>query len=75
MANTLQGITLNSNAVQAVNGVVDIPVAKAGLLGLVQPSEEILVGEDGKLSIGQIPMSKLIDDGTTLILDGGNSQK
>lgn len=64
--NVLEGIKLGDTLLEIVDKVVTIP-AYAGL----KASEEVTIAEDGALGIGTIGVGKLVDDGTTLILNGG----
>lgn len=63
---------LKVNSVSAAN----LPLATKLAAGVVKASDEILVNEDGTMSIGQISISKLTNDDTTeLVLFGGNADK
>lgn len=67
-ANVIEAVKVGTTLLEIVDKTVTIPVG-AGL----QASDEVTIGEDGTLGIGEVGVSKLIDDGTTLILNGGSA--
>lgn len=70
MANVVKGVSVGGTLLDMVEGKVDIPVG-AGLKG----SEEIIVNEDGSLSVGQISFSKIVQTEEKIVLDGGSAAK
>ena len=71
MSSVVKGVSVGGTLLDLVDGKVNIPVG-AGL----KASDEILVAEDGTLSVGQINVSKLVQDqDQELVLDGGGAAK
>lgn len=68
MAGVVKGVNAGDTLLDVIDGVVTIPVG-AGLKG----SEEILVAEDGTMSIGAISFDKIIQGDASLVLDGGGA--
>ena len=66
--NVLEGIKVGDTLLEIVDKIATIPVG-AGL----KASDEVTVAEDGTLGIGEIGVGKLVNDGTTLILNGGTA--
>ena len=67
--NKIESVKLGANTLEITDKAVAIPVG-AGLTA----SEEITISETGALGIGNISVSKLVDDAdTTLVLDGGSA--
>lgn len=70
----ITGVSVGGEAVEPIDGVIDIPVASTTAAGVVKGSDEITVSEDGTLGIGAISVSKIVnDDETVLILNGGGA--
>lgn len=68
MGSVVKGVSVGGTLLDIVEGKVDVPVG-AGL----KASEEITIAEDGTLAVGAIGVSKLANDGSELVLDGGNA--
>ena len=67
--NKIETVNVGSTALEIdENKAVTVPVG-AGLKG----SDEVVIAEDGTLSIGAVGMSKLFSDGTEISLDGGSA--
>ena len=67
MGSVVKGISVNGTLLDMVEGKVDIKTTD-----IIKVSDELIIGEDGKLGIGQISVSKLVQDADTeLVLDGG----
>ena len=66
--NKIETVKLGDNALEIVDKAVTIPVG-AGLVA----SDEVTIGGDGKLGIGQVDISKLVQSvSSELVLDGGS---
>lgn len=65
-ANKIEAVKVGDTLLEVVEKTVAIPVG-AGL----KASGEVTIGEDGTLGVDAIGVSKLVDDGTVLILNGG----
>ena len=71
-ANKIESIKLGGTLLDIVEKSVNIPIATADTLGVVKGSAEITVASDGSVGIGQVSVSKLVqEDGVELVLDGG----
>lgn len=71
MSSVIKGVSVGGTLLDIVDGKVNIPVG-AGL----KASDEILVAGDGTLSVGQINVSKLVQNpDQELVLDGGGAAK
>ena len=68
MAGVVKGVSVGGTLLDMVDGMVNVPVG-AGLKG----SEEILVAEDGTMSIGAITWDKIAQGDSELVLDGGGA--
>lgn len=68
-AGKVDGIKINGTLMDAVDKIVEIKSTD-----IVKASEEITVAEDGTLGIDKVGVSKLFNDGTTLVLNGGNAE-
>lgn len=67
MGSMVKGVSINGTLLDMVEGKVDIKTTD-----IVKVSDELVIGEDGKLGINQISVSKLVQDADTeLVLDGG----
>lgn len=66
--NDIETVKVNGTTLSITEKAVDIPLG-AGLVA----STEVTIGDNGALGIGSIGVSKLVNDGTTLILNGGAS--
>lgn len=67
MGSVVKGVKVNGTLLEMVEGKVDIKTTD-----IVKISDELTIGEDGRLGIGQISVSKLVQDTETeLVLDGG----
>lgn len=75
--NLIEAITINGQALEIANKVVDLPLASGTVIGLVKGSDaenQISVNEEGIMEVNSLNVNKLAQtDGDTLILDGGNS--
>lgn len=70
--NIIESISINGTPLEIYDKNVDIPVSTNDTPGVVKGSSEITVGTDGALEIGQVSVSKLVQEpGVTLVLDGG----
>ena len=70
-ANKIENVKLGETLLDIVEKTVVIPVG-AGL----KASDEVTIGTDGTLGLGQVSVSKLVqEDGLELVLDGGTSVK
>ena len=65
----VDGIKINGTMMDAVDKIVEIKSTD-----IVKASDEITVAEVGTLGIDKVGVSKLFDDGTTLVLNGGNAE-
>ena len=73
-ANKIESIKLGGTLLDIIEKSVNIPIATADTLGVVKGSAEITVASDGSVGIGQVSVSKLVqEDGVELVLDGGAS--
>lgn len=67
MGSVVKGVSVNGTLLDMVEGKVNIKTTD-----VIKVSDELTIGEDGKLGIGQISVSKLVQDTETeLVLDGG----
>lgn len=66
--NKIESVKVGETVLEIVDKAVVIPVG-AGL----KASDEITIAEDGSLGIGEVGVGKLVDDGATLILNGGTA--
>lgn len=67
--NKIETVKLGDNALEIVDKAITIPVG-AGLIA----SDEVTIGGDGKLGIGQVDISKLVQsESSELVLDGGSA--
>ena len=67
MGSVVKGVKVNGTLLEMVDGKVDIKTTD-----IVKVSDELTLDADGKLGIGQINVSKLVQDTETeLVLDGG----
>lgn len=77
LAEKISGIQANGTLIDAVGGVVNIPLAGNGIVGLVTSSNaenNVAVNADGTMTVNSLNINKLVQtDGEFLILDGGNS--
>lgn len=73
-ANKIESISASGTMLDVLNKNVDIPMATSNRLGLVKGSTEIVVSDDGALTIGAISLDKIVQaDGTVLVMDGGGA--
>lgn len=70
MSDVIKEISLNGTLLDVVDNKVDLKIT-----GGVVSGDEIVVNEDGTLSIAKIDMSKLYSssEGTTVVLNGGSA--
>lgn len=69
-AGLIKEIAVNGSLLDVVDGRVNIAIAEQ-TLG-VKSSEEVIVAEDGTLSIGKISFSKIVqEEDENIVLDGG----
>ena len=69
MASVVKGVSVGGTLLDVVNGIVEMP-ANAGL----KSSDEIVVNEDGTLSVGAISVSKIAQtEDEELVLNGGGA--
>ncbi len=69
MGSVVKGISVNGTLLDMVEGKVDIKTAD-----IIKVSDELVISEDGKLGIGQISVSKLVQESEMeLVLDGGTA--
>lgn len=67
MGSVVKGVKVNGTLLEMVDGKVDIKTTD-----IVKVSDELTLDADGKLGIGRINVSKLVQDAETeLVLDGG----
>ncbi|MGN5456814.1 MAG: hypothetical protein ACI4XN_12535 [Candidatus Kurthia intestinigallinarum] len=70
-ANKIESVKVGDNTLEIVDKVVIVPVG-AGLTA----STEVTISDDGVLGLGQVSVSKLVNDAeSTLTLDGGNASE
>lgn len=70
--NKIESIKLGGSLLDIVEKSVNIPIATTDSIGVVKGSNEITVADDGSLEIGQVSVSKLVQESNViLILDGG----
>lgn len=68
-ANKIESVKVGDTLLDIVNKTVTVPIG-AGL----KSSEEIVIAEDGTLSLGTISFNKIVQDKSeTLVLDGGGA--
>lgn len=68
MASTVKTVSVGGTILEVVDGKVEIP-AGAGL----KSSQEVIVNEDGTLSIGTIGFDKLVVGDGEIVFDGGGA--
>ena len=68
MAGVVKKVAVNGTLLDVVDGKVDIKVDN-----IIKDSDEIVVNEDGSLSINTISMDKLTQGAGNLVLDGGSA--
>ena len=68
MGSLIKEVAVNGVLCDVVNNRVDI-----GLDNIIEDSDEIIVNEDGSLSIKEINVSKLVTEGTDLVICGGGA--
>ena len=69
MSNVIQGAKMGDTLLDVVDGIVEIPVG-----GGIKSSDEIIVNEDGTLSVGTISMEKITQtEDFVMIMDGGSA--
>lgn len=68
MGSFIKEVAVNGALCDVVNNRVDIK-----LDNIVKNSDEIIVNEDGSLSIAQLDASKLVNGDTTLVINGGGA--
>lgn len=70
IGSVVKGVKVNGTLLDVVEGKVDIKATD-----IIKVSDELTIGEDGTLGIGQINVSKFVQDSDTeLILDGGSAE-
>ena len=71
MGQVVKGVSVGGTLLDLVDGKVNIKVND-----IVKGSDEIAVAEDGTLSVGQINVSKLVqDEDSELVFDGGGASR
>ena len=77
MGSVIEGVQLNGVSVEAVNKVVNIPVASEETYGVVKSTDVdngIAINEDGTMEVVSVSFNKLVqDEGDEFILDGGGA--
>jgi len=69
MGNVVKEVSVNGVTLAKENGKVNIETDD-----MLKSSEEVIVNEDGTLALGTISLAKIAtNDGTTLVLNGGNA--
>ena len=69
MGSVVKGVKVNGTLLEMVEGKVDIKTTD-----IIKVSDELTLDADGKLGIGQINVSKLVQDvETEFVLDGGDA--
>lgn len=68
MGSIIKEVAVNGALCDVANNRVNI-----GLDNIVKSSDEIVVNEDGSLSIAQLDASKLVNGDTTLVINGGGA--
>jgi len=71
--NKIEGIKVGATLLDIVDKVATIPVATSNALGVVKGSDEIVVAEDGTMSVGTITWVKIGQGSSSIILDGGGA--
>jgi len=71
--NKIEGIKVGATLLDIVDKVATIPVATSNALGVVKGSDEIVVAEDGTMSVGTITWDKIGQGSSSIILDGGGA--
>ena len=73
----ISGVQANGTLIEAVGGVVNIPLAGNGIVGLVTSStaeNNVAVNADGTMTVNSLNINKLVQtDGEFLVLDGGDA--
>lgn len=74
-ANVIEIIKANGTALTiGADKSVNIPAATAQALGLAQADGDTIVANNGVFSVGSVGISKVyVEDGTELVLNGGNA--
>lgn len=74
-ANVIEMIKANGTALEiGADKSVNIPAATAKALGLAQADGDTIVANNGVFSVGSVGISKVyVEDGTELVLNGGNA--
>lgn len=74
-ANVIEIIKANGTAIEiGADKSVNIPAATAQALGLAQADGDTIVVNNGVFSVGSVGISKVyVEDGTELVLNGGNA--
>jgi hypothetical protein len=74
-ANVIDVIKANGTALEiGADKSVNIPAATAQALGLAQADGDTIVANNGVFSVGSVGISKVyVEDGTELVLNGGNA--
>ena len=71
MGQVVKGVSVGGTLLDLIDNKVNINASD-----IVKGSDEIAVAEDGTLSIGQINVSKLVqDEGSELVFDGGGASR
>lgn len=66
--NIVKGINVGGEKIEIVDGIVNIPVGSG-----LKSSQEIVINEDGTMSIGVVSWDKIGLDDDELVLDGGSA--
>lgn len=70
-ANKIESVKLGDNALEIVDKTVTVPIG-AGLTA----STEVTISETGVLGLGQVSVSKLVnDEASSVVLDGGSASE
>lgn len=77
LAGKISSIQANGTLIEAVGGVVNIPLAGNGIVGLVTSStaeNNVVVNADGTMTVNSLNINKLVQTaGDVLVLDGGDA--
>lgn len=68
MAKAVKGVSVGGTLLEMVDGMVNIPVG-----GGLKSSDDIVVNEDGTMSIKSITWDKIAQGDSELVLDGGSA--
>jgi len=75
--NKIENISINDTPIVISNKTANIPIAAAGILGVVTSSTEmnkVTVAADGTMEVNTISVSKLVqNEGESLVLNGGSA--